>query len=75
MGWAVLIIALMIISACMESKTGKIILSAGMIALGCLVLDLITGMGLFVTLAKLCAIVIVVVIVGVIVLAIIGGEK
>ena len=75
MGWAVLIIALMIISACMESKTGKIILSAGMIALGCLVVDLITGMGLFVTLAKLCAIVIVVVIVGVIVLAIIGGEK
>ena len=75
MGWAVLIIALMIISACMESKTGKIILSAGMIALGCLVLDLITGMGLFVTLAKLCAIVIVVVIIGVIVLAIIGGEK
>lgn len=73
MGWAVLIIALMIISACMESKTGKIILSAGMIALGCLLLDLITGMGLFITLAKLCAIVIVVVIVGVIVLAIIGG--
>lgn len=75
MGWVVSIIALMIISACMESKTGKIILSAGMIALGCLVLDLITGMGLFVTLAKLCAIVIVVVIVGVIVFAIIGGEK
>ena len=75
MGWVALIIALMVISACMESKTGKIILSAGMIALGCLLLDFITGMDLFITLAKLCAVVIVVVIVGVVILAIIGGEN
>ena len=75
MGWVALIIALMVISACMESKTGKIILSAGIVALGCLLLDVITGMDLFINLAKLCAVVIVVVIVGVVILAIIGGEN
>ena len=71
--WAVLVIVAMILAFCMESKAGKVVLSAGVIALGCLFLDLITGMDLFILLAQLCAIVVVVIIIAVIVLAIIGS--
>ena len=71
----VIFVVILIIGFCMESKTGKILLSTGLIALGCLLLDMITGFDLFITLAKLCAIIIVVVIIGVIVMSIFVDKK
>lgn len=73
MFWGILIVVVMIIAACLDSKLGKIVIGAGVIALGLLLLSLITGAGFFITLAKACAVIIVVVLVGAIVLAIIGS--
>lgn len=73
--WGVLFVAILIIGFCMESKVGRIIVSLGVVALGMLLLSLLTGWDFFVLLAQLCAIIIVVVIVGVIVMSILGSGK
>ena len=67
MFWAVVIIAIIIIGFCMDSDIGKIILVAGVIALGMLLLTWITGIEIFVTLAKICAVIIILIIIGVII--------
>ena len=73
MFWVILIVVIMIVAACLDSTQGKIVVGAGVIALGLLLLSWITGVGFFITLAKVCAVVIVVVLVGSIVLDIIGN--
>ena len=73
MFWVILIVAVMIVAACLDSKVGKIVIGSGVVALGFLILSWITGAGFFITLAKACAVLIVVVLVGMIVLSIIGN--
>jgi len=59
MAWIVAIVIIMTISFFASSTVGKITLSAGTVAIGLLLLFLITGIEFFVTLAKVCAIIIV----------------
>ena len=72
MGWIILIVILAIITACLESLPGKLVAGSIVLAIGFLLLRWITGVELFITLAKVCAILIVITIVGAILLAIIG---
>lgn len=72
MGWIILIVILAIIAACLESLPGKLVAGSIVLAIGFLLLRWITGVELFITLAKVCAILIVITIVGAILLAIIG---
>ena len=72
MFWIVVIIICAIIAASLDSVLGKIVIGAAVIAIGLLLLSWFTGMSFLITLAKVCAVVIVVAIVGAILLAIIG---
>ena len=72
MGWVALFIVLMILGACLESVPGKIVIGSGVAAIGSLLLAWITDVDFFISFAKACAVVIVVVITCVILLAIIG---
>ena len=72
MFWIVVIIICAIIAASLDSVLGKIVFGAAVIAIGLLLLSWITGMSFLITLTKVCAVVIVVAIVGAILLAIIG---
>ncbi len=72
MFWIVVIIICAIIAASLDSVLGKIVIGAAVVAIGLLLLSWITGMSFLITLAKVCAVIIVVAIVGAILLAIIG---
>lgn len=72
MFWVVVIIIVALIAVGLESIPGKIVAGASVLAIGLLLLRWVTGVALFVTLAKACAVVIVVVIVGTILLALFG---
>ena len=72
MFWIVVIIICAVIAASLDSILGKIVFGAAVIAIGLLLLSWSTGMSFLITLAKVCAVVIVVAIVGAILLAIIG---
>jgi hypothetical protein len=72
MFWIVVIIICAIIAASLDSVLGKIVIGATVVATGLLLLSWITGVGFFMTLAKACAVIIVVSIVGAILMAIIG---
>lgn len=72
MFWVIAIIVVAVIAASLDSVPGKIVAGAAVVAIGLLLLSWITGISFLVTLAKVCAAVIVVVIVGVIVMALIG---
>lgn len=72
MFWIVVIIIVALIAVGLESIPGKIVAGAAVVAIGLLLLKWITGITLFVTLAKVCAILIVIIIVGAILLAILG---
>ena len=73
--WVVIIIAAMIVATCMESKSGKVIVGTGVVAIGMLILSWITGANFFIFLAKACAVLIVIIIIGLILLAIIGSGE
>ncbi|MGN0467220.1 MAG: hypothetical protein ACI4GY_00660 [Acutalibacteraceae bacterium] len=68
--WIILLIICVIIAAILDSFLGKIVIGAAVVAIGFLLLSWITGMSLFITLAKACAVIIVVVIAGAILLGI-----
>ena len=70
MGWIIAIVIVAIIACCMDSVAGKAIIIAGVIALGLLLLSWVTGVELLISLAKMCAVVIVIIIVSLIVIAI-----
>ena len=72
MGWIVLLVIVGLVAVFADSIIGKIVISAVVLAIGLLLLRWITGITLFVTLAKVCAVIIVISIVGAILLAIIG---
>ena len=72
MFWIVVITICAIIATSLDSVFGKIVIGAAVVAIGLLLLSWITGISFLITLAKVCAVVIVVVIVGAILLAIIG---
>lgn len=70
MFWVIVIIIVALIAVSLESILGKIVFGAGVVAIGLLLLRWITGLALFVTLAKVCAIVMVVTIVAALLIAI-----
>ena len=72
MFWIVVIIICAVIAASLDSILGKIVIGAAVVAIGLLLLSWITGISFLITLAKVCAVIIVVAIVGAILLAIIG---
>ena len=72
MFWIVLIIVVGIIAAMLDSAVGKIVLGCSVAAIGLLLLKLITGIAILVTLAKVCAVIIVVTVAGALLLAIFG---
>ena len=69
MFWIIFFAILIVVCA---STGGKIVIGATVLALGFLLLSWITEIGLLVSLAKICAVVIVVVIVGSILVALFG---
>lgn len=70
--WVGLIVVVAIIAMCLDSDVGKIIIGAAVLALGLLLVSWISGFGIFITLAKVCAVIIVVIIIGLILAAIFG---
>ena len=72
MFWVVVIIIVALIAVGLESVPGKIVAGTSAIAIGLLLLKWITGAAVFVTLAKVCAAIIVITIVGAILLALFG---
>ena len=74
--WVIAIVIICsIVASIFDSTFGRFVIGASVVAIGFLLLKLITGIGFFLTLAKVCAAIIVVAIVGVILLAIIGKEQ
>ena len=72
MVWIVLFIIIALVATFADSIPGKIVLCAAASAIGFLLLKWITGISFLITLANACAVVMVVVIVGAILLAIIN---
>ena len=72
MFWIVAIVIVATIAVSLESIFGKIVFGSSVVAIGMLLLRWITGVALFVTLAKGCAIIIVVTIVAALLIAIIN---
>lgn len=70
MFWVIVIIIIALIAVSLESIFGKIVFGAAVVAIGLLLLRWITGVALFVTLAKVCAVVMVITIVGALLIAI-----
>ncbi len=70
MGWIILIVGLLVVSFCMESKAGKVILGCGVVAASLVFLSWLTGVSFLMTLAKLCVVIIVLIVVGLILLGI-----
>jgi hypothetical protein len=70
MFWIIVIILCAIVAASLDSTLGKIVIGAAVTAVGFLLLSWITDIDFLITLSKVCAVVIVVVIVGAILLAI-----
>lgn len=70
MFWVVVIIIVALIAVSLESILGKIVFGSGVIAIGLLLLRWITGLAVFVTLAKVCAIIMVVTVIAAILMAI-----
>jgi len=71
--WVVLIIICALIAAGLESLPGKLVAGSITLAIGCLLLRWITGVAVFVVIAKACAVAIVVILVGGILLALFAG--
>lgn len=72
MFWVGLIVAMVIISAFLESDVGKLLSVCGVVALGLLILKWITGWGIFISIAKICAVIIVVAVMVLLVVGIFG---
>ena len=73
MFWIWLLIAAVIISSFLESDVGKLLSVCGVVALGLLILKWITGWGIFITIAKICAVIIVVAVMILLVIGIFGN--
>lgn len=71
-GWIVLIVIVAIIAVCLDTTFGKIVIGAGVVAIGFLLLAWITSLHFFIVLAKICAVIMVVTVTGAILIAIVG---
>lgn len=71
MGWIIAVVVVVLIAMWLDSAPGKVVMGAGVVALGLLILSWITGADFLITLAKACAVIIVVVITAALLLAII----
>jgi len=71
-GWIVFFVVLGVVATCLDSVPGKVVFGSAVLAIGLLLISWITGAEFLITLAKICAVVIVIVVVGVILLAIVG---
>lgn len=67
--WAVIIIVA-IFFVCLDTSAGKIVIGTGVVAIGLLLIYWITGFSFLITLAKTCAVMIVITIVAVVIIAI-----
>ena len=67
--WIIVIVICALIAAGLESLPGKLVAGSITVAIGCLLLSWITGVTVFITIAKACAVAIVVILVGGILLA------
>lgn len=72
MGWIVLVVIVALIAVCLDSVFGKIVIGAAVVAIGFLLLAWITSLHFFITLAKVCAVIMVVTVTGAILIAIVG---
>ena len=72
MFWIVVIIIVALIAASLDSVFGKIVIGSAVVAIGLLLLAWITGVSFLLTLARVCAAIIVITIVLAILLAIIN---
>lgn len=72
MGWVIAFVVVAIVGMCLDSVAGKIVVGAGVVAIGLLLLAWITSADFFILLAKVCAVIIVVTITIIVLLAIIG---
>ena len=72
MFWIVVIIIVALIAASLDSVFGKIVIGSVVVAIGLLLLAWITGVSFLLTLARVCAAIIVITIVVAILLAIIN---
>ena len=72
MFWIVVIIIVALIAASLDSVFGKIVIGSAVVATGLLLLAWITGVSFLLTLARVCAAIIVITIVVAILLAIIN---
>jgi hypothetical protein len=70
--WGILIAGFVIIALCMESTSGKYILSFGVAAIGLAALSWITGFDLFWPLAKFCVVILIIILVIAIITSIFG---
>lgn len=73
MGWIILIIVIALLATVLDSGLGKLTIGVGVVAIGMLLLNWILDVGIFVILAKLCAVVIVLLILWAVLAAIFGG--
>ena len=72
MVWIVALVIFAIIAVSLESVVGKIIFGSAVVAIGLLLLAWITSVSFLITLAKACAVIIVITIAAALLLAIIG---
>ena len=70
MGWGAIVLIALIISFCMESAVGKAILAVGLIGVTLWLISRITGAVFLITLAKACAVTIIIIVVGVLLVSI-----
>ena len=70
MFWVIIVVVIALIAVSLDSVPGKVVVGAAVLAIGLLLLRWITGITFFVTLAKACAVLMVVTIVGAILIAI-----
>ena len=72
MWWIILIIFLLVLIAIFNSPFGRIAVAVGVIAIGCVLISWITGVAFLITIAKACAVLIVVLIVAQILMLMFG---
>ena len=70
--WVVIVIVA-IIFAILDTSAGKIVIGTGIVAIGLLLIYWVTGFSFLITLAKTCAVMIIITIVGVSLIAIINS--
>lgn len=72
MFWVIFVIVVILFAMLMDSEVGKLAVGLGIAAIGLLLLKWITGWGFFVVLAKICAVLLVLIVIGVVLMNLFG---